>query len=476
MDVVTLGAAKASANKTFATKMQDWSLCPPALHVWDAAVAKRASAPAVGVFVGDSLPESLAASTYRKSMVPVLQDLLRARYPTVGQGGTGQTGGLGYIAAAWPSLGNGVAPQDCIPTYTGTVTPVTGATTGLGLGRRYAQIATASAVVFPAVTYTDFDIIYSAPVTSGVTLGWAEDGGSVTSVAITAPRSTLSVLSNIGDTVIHVGVEPEWMPGTQLAIDSGGNLETAYIAPNGIGVNQVTLSAPLTIAHAQGVTVGGNGNGGYIIQVRGRTRSSHVITISNNNGSGTVNLEGIRYYDGDVSLGVQIMNAGHGGIRADQYLSAGATDHWSQSVAAMLPALILCELLINDSGSQSPATYIANLTALRLRINNECVARGLPIPSWVQVIPYQIWNATNGNTNRFGSATWQSYVDALIAWAAVDTTGPGGQSGIYLVDIGRRMPNTSDTSGLYNADLTHPTDLGVQTFCTNLVNGLPVAA
>jgi hypothetical protein len=239
----------------------------------------------------------------------------------------------------------------------------------------------------------------------------------------------------------------------QLSVEvSGGQVETAYIASIS-GLN-VTVTAALTKTHASGVPVGAHSNGGYITQVRGIAEGNHTLRITATTSTTSLAVD---FYLNDDSKGIHVFNAGHAGIRADQLLSTGATDHWVQSVVARKPDAIFCDLIINDSGAQTTSTFITNLTNLRSRINTEMAAKNLPQPSWVQVLPYEVTNTTG----RFGGVPWSAYVDAVHGWANADTSGPGGKSGIHVVDGSRIMPRSDATAtGYYDADKVHYTNIG----------------
>jgi hypothetical protein len=440
---------------------------PAALHALDRAVGQRQYRRANIVAVGDSLYEGTAATSYRNSLVPSLADALRQLFPTAGQGGGGWSGGLGTIGSAW-SIEGGQGPQDFIPSQTGTVTKSTGATAALGLGRRSIQLSTGATQTYTAARCTGFDIETANAVSSALSFTYAIDGGAPVSVAASTTRTTLTASTAIGNTVLPVAAVPaDWYPGVQLSVEvSGGQIETAYIASIS-GLN-VTVTVPLTKTHASGVPVGAHANGGYITQVRGLTEGNHTIAIVATTGTTVLAVD---YYLNDDSKGIHVFNAGHAGIRADQLLSTGATDHWAQSVVARKPDAIFCNLIINDSGAQTTATFITNLTNLRARINSEMIAKNLPQPSWVQTLPYEVTNATG----RFGGVPWSAYVDAVQAWANADTSGPGGKSGIFVVDGSRLMPRSdASATGYFDADKVHYTNTGAPVLAQRFAAALPL--
>lgn len=437
-----------------------WADVPPALYTLDAALAKSNLAPAVIVGLGDSLWEGLSAAVHAESIPGRAAGGFRARYGIAG-------GGYGFVPAAWPSENDLVAPQDMIPTVTGSVVKATGATAALGPGRKSLQLNASATVTFKPLVCTGFDIIHAKSISSSQSFTYSVDGAAPVSVSTSATRTTLTAATIVGATVLPVAAVPsDWYPGVQLSVEASGSVEAAYIASIS-GLN-VTLKTALTLAHASGVPVAAHGNGGYITQVRGLTRASHSVVIS---AVTTSTIEGIRYYDGDETTGVHWINAGHGGIRADQLKLVANYDHSMKAIAAMKPAAIFCDLLINDSGAQTPTTFISNLTQLKTDVLAACAARGIPTPSWVQVIPYKVQTDTGV---RFQGFTWEQYVDAIHAWAKADTTGPGGSSGVHVIDIGRRMPGSKSDVVLYNADEVHPSSEGSRVFVDWMVKALPI--
>lgn len=458
----SVGDPLETALQGYASRANGWANIPPALYALDAALAKNASAPATIVGLGDSLWEGLSAAVYAESIPGRAAAGFRSRY---GIGG----GGVGFIPAAWPLEGDPVAPQDMIPTTTGTVTKATGATAGLGPGRKSIQLSPGATITFPAVTCTGYDIIYATAISSGQSFTYAHPGLAATSVSLSSTRTTLTAATAIGDTVLPVAAVPaDWYPGVNLSVEtSGGQIETAYIASIS-GLN-VTLKTALTKTHDSGVPVGAHSNGGYIKQVRGLSASSRAVTIT---AVTNATIEGIRYYNGDEASGVHWINAGHGGIRADQLKLTGNSDRSMQTIGAVAPAAVFCDLMINDSGVQTPDQFIGHLTQLKADVLAACAARGVATPSWVQVIPYKIDNPTG----RYQGRDWSEYVNAVYAWAKADTTGPGGASGVHVIDLGRRMPGSNtDATGLYNADKIHPSSAGAGQFVNWMVSALPIS-
>lgn len=451
--------ALAALAATEARPVGSWQFVPPALHRLDAALAKATSAASVVVGLGDSLFESLSSSTYALSIPGRASGALQAL-----AGVSGST--VAFIPAAWPTEGEPLAPQDMIPTTTGTVTKSTGASGALGPARKSILLAPAATLTFQPVICTGYDIIYSAAVSSNQSFTYDHGEGAV-SVSASTTRTTLTALASAGDTTLNVAAVPsDWYPGAQLILNPAGPVEYAHILS--IAGLSVTLKSGLASTWAAGTSVGAHGNGGYVKQVRGLVTAARSVVLT---AVTNATIEGIRYFNGDEAAGIQWINAGHAGIRADQLKRTGNTDRSFDYIGQLAPAAIFCDLMINDSGVKTPSQMVTNLTTLRSDVNAAVVARGGQIPSWVQVIPYEV----DPINTRYQGASWASYVDALYAWAKADTSGPGGESGIHIVDLGRRMPRSDLSASFYVADRIHPTDAGAAEFVHWLFRGLPVA-
>jgi hypothetical protein len=77
----------------------------------------------------------------------------------------------------------------------------------------------------------------------------------------TAGATTAGAATDVGATVIPVAVGAGFSSGQTIGIDSGANHETAVIAfvGGGRGGARITVTAPLTLAHAAGAQVSGTG-------------------------------------------------------------------------------------------------------------------------------------------------------------------------------------------------------------------------
>jgi hypothetical protein len=102
------------------------------------------------------------------------------------------------------------------------------------------------------------------------------DSGANTESAViatvgTAGAATVGTATNAGATVIPVAVAAGFSAGQSITVDSGANSETAVVASftgggrggggrgGPVGGATITVSAPLTLAHAAGAQVSGTG-------------------------------------------------------------------------------------------------------------------------------------------------------------------------------------------------------------------------
>jgi hypothetical protein len=113
---------------------------------------------------------------------------------------------------------------------------------------------------------TNIKVASVADFVAGETIGIDAGANLETAMVVnvgTAGASTMSAATNAGTTVIPVANAGGFVTGQTVTIDSGANLETAVVAETaggGRGGNAtVTLTVPLTRAHAAGVQVSGSG-------------------------------------------------------------------------------------------------------------------------------------------------------------------------------------------------------------------------
>jgi len=76
----------------------------------------------------------------------------------------------------------------------------------------------------------------------------------------TAGATTAGAATGVGDTTIHIAGVTGFSEGQTIAIDSGANAEAALIASIRVwGATSITVTAPLTHAHATGAQISGSG-------------------------------------------------------------------------------------------------------------------------------------------------------------------------------------------------------------------------
>lgn len=434
-----------------------WANVPPSLQRFVRSVSNWRNERCTIVGYGDSIIEGTGPDTYDETVSGRFAQALR---DALGVTGTGR----GFIPAAWPGYEATDFPQDRIPSTTGTATKATGATAALGPGRKSLQMSTNATVTFDLGECTGYDIYYAKAVSSGLTWSY-NHGAGANSVSGSTTRTTLTAQANSGQNQIVVATVPaDWYPGVQLVINPAA-AETAYIAS--ISGTTVTLVGNLASTWASGTQVGAHSNGGYLVEVRDLAAAERTLTITATAG---ITIEGVISYNGDEDAGICYVNAGHGGIRADQLQKTGNTDHSMQALVKMAPSLLLVSLMINDSAEQTPTEMTGNFDGLLDDLATECTAQGVPFPSIAWVLSYEI----DPTQNRDSGVPWQDYQAAAYAWAAADDHGPGGTSAVYLVDLGWRMPRTDLSTTLYIDDDVHPTAAGSSEYVNQVIAALPL--
>lgn len=95
-------------------------------------------------------------------------------------------------------------------------------------------------------------------------------------------------------------------------------------------------------------------------QVWTLSAGSHTIRVRGSSAFGFV-LEAVEFFNGDYGKGIHVYDAAHYGFRTDQFLTAGADyGHW-QAIATAQPRLFIWNLQANDWGTNSAATFLANV-------------------------------------------------------------------------------------------------------------------
>ena len=135
------------------------------------------------------------------------------------------------------------------------------------------------------------DRLYVSSV-SGLAAGqtWSIDTGTgaetVTIMSVGTARgsnTTLSAPAAAGDTNIKVGSINGWTVGHKAIVDSGANLETVTVAAvgtTGAAGTGITLGAPLTMAHAQGVSTRDAGTGVQFTPALGNAHAAGAATAT----------------------------------------------------------------------------------------------------------------------------------------------------------------------------------------------------
>lgn len=187
------------------------------------------------------------------------------------------------------------------------------------------------------------------------------------------------------------------------------------------------------------------------------TYGSHTLKVTRS-GTGTVKIGGSLYTNGNLTKGVQVWNAGHGGWWAATFNADQST---FQAVKNLAPALVLVQLGtndwdygVNDGNSTAQANFLSNLTTLvqQLKTDN-------PLTSIALIAPY----AASGRSATY----WPDFVQIIKDVAASEEVG--------YIDIYESMGDIGDTYDDYDlgsGDQVHPTSKGGQMMANTIVSAL----
>jgi lysophospholipase L1-like esterase len=225
--------------------------------------------------------------------------------------------------------------------------------------------------------------------------------GASTTLTFTGTSVKLAYVRTVGATSFSYSVDG----GAAVTVDSGGGLldgRTVAIGPLSAGVHTILVTSV----------------------------------------SGLVHLSGAYIYNGEESAGIQVFDAGHHGLRSGNIMGAGATTY-TAAIAAVDPHCVVIDVGTNDHGANiDPAAYKTNMQALLSAVNAACV---LP--------PTIVFAPSPGRSSGF-TYPWSAYVDVMRELVAADP------QHVTLVDLGSRMPPTSDNSLQLYYDTLHENDKG----------------
>lgn len=182
-------------------------------------------------------------------------------------------------------------------------------------------------------------------------------------------------------------------------------------------------------------------------------RGSHTITVTNT-GSGVAAIGGAMVYDGDESTGLRLYDAAFSGATSQQI---GAQTGSNLTLPALenivgiaAPDFITIEAGINDERQSVPvADVITHIDTL---------IGGLRTVTPRARIMLVHCYAPAGET-----AAWQPYLDALRNYAATHRS-------VGVLDLADLMGGTATTSGLWQADGTHPSNAGHERIASHLAD------
>lgn len=195
-------------------------------------------------------------------------------------------------------------------------------------------------------------------------------------------------------------------------------------------------------------------NDGYVVNITGLSAGAHTVVVTW--ASGQYYLNGLEVFNGDELKGVRVIDAGHGGWRADSVVSnSTASKYLSQTVAAFQPALVISEFAINEyKDGTTPAAYKVAMVEMMEQVRVGCTRP----PSFLLFLPYKPNIATPAHP-------WEEYAAVLQEIAAENPAAT-------FIDMSKRLPNVSgDTLGVY-ADTLHPNDIGASMIADVVVQEL----
>ena len=187
------------------------------------------------------------------------------------------------------------------------------------------------------------------------------------------------------------------------------------------------------------------------------TYGSHTLKITRS-GTGTVKIGGALYTNGNLTTGVQVWNAGHGGWWAATFNGDEST---YQAINNLEPDLVVVQLGtndwdygVNDGNSTAQANFESNLTTLVQRLKTD-----VPLASIVLTAPYA---AANRSTTY-----WEAFVQIIKDVAIAENTG--------YIDVYESMGDVGNTYDLYDldgGDQVHPSTKGARLMADTITSAI----
>lgn len=245
--------------------------------------------------------------------------------------------------------------------------------------------------------------------------------------------------------------------GTVVATCDGFIVSYDVQSSGGADMNIYIDNVLQTTINTTDAGISGSIESGRLWSSSALTYQSHTLKITRS-GTGTVKVGGALYTNGNLTKGVQVWNAGHGGWWAATFNGDEST---YQAIKNLLPALVIVQLGtndwdygVNDGNATAQANFQSNLTTLVQRLKTD-----VPLASIVLAAPY----AAASRSATF----WQSFVDVVKSVSASESVG--------FIDVYESMGdigNSYDVYDLGSGDQVHPTSKGAYMMAATIVSSV----
>lgn len=214
-------------------------------------------------------------------------------------------------------------------------------------------------------------------------------------------------------------------------------------------------------------SVGASNAGGKIWDSGALTSASHVLAIRGINAAGSpLIVSGVEFCRGDYGKGIHTYDAGHWGLQASDFLTAGAIyGHW-KDYQSIHPDLTVINLGTNNDWT-NPTQMLSDLDALiALCDSNSDRGDGRGPRPILLFVPYRAWAHSLSGTEISG---WTTYVAGVLARAT-------GHVAVY--DLSAYWPALAAGGGyathvMYeDATPVHPNEFGHKLYADLLLTAL----
>ena len=212
------------------------------------------------------------------------------------------------------------------------------------------------------------------------------------------------------------------------------SFDICYVSGPATGTIGVTVDGGTEITFTTAASLAGgkrwnsSTNGGLTLSA-----GSHTIQVRQV-GATSCYFSGLMLYLGNETSGIQVVEAGHFGWKASDWITSNT--YRLQEVGVFQPHLISIMLGANDwQAGVASSTFAANLQTLITQLRGVLTA----------TTSFQIIACHERGDSVTSTEPWQAYVAAMRAVAASDTGGIGGASGVVFTDLSRRLPKPGST-------------------------------